>query len=43
MIEITVLGADKSGGVAVANVHHPKGNIAVEVLKAGCGMVSEWR
>lgn len=41
-LEITVLGADRQGSVAVAKVHHPKGNIALEVLKSGLGQVSEW-
>merc|ERR1711871_1800756 len=41
-LEITVLGADRQGSVAIAKVHHPKGNIAREVLKSGLGQVSEW-
>ena len=37
-----MLGADRQGSVAIAKVHHPKGNIALEVLKSGLGQVSEW-
>ena len=41
-LDITIIGADKNGSVAVAKIHHPKGNIALEVLKSGLGNVSEW-
>ena len=41
-LDITIIGTDKNGSAAAAKVHHPKGNIAVEVLKAGLGNVSEW-
>ena len=41
-LEVTLLGQDKNGSVAVGNIHHPKGNIALELLKSGLAMISEW-
>lgn len=35
-------GTDKSGGAAVATVQHPKGNIAVELLKNGMARIADW-
>lgn len=42
--ELTIVfhGTDKSGGAAVATVQHPKGNIAVEILKNGLGRMADW-
>lgn len=39
---ISLHGTDKSGVCAVGTVHHPKGNIGVELLKLGYGRVSDW-
>jgi len=41
-LEITLHGTDKSGVCAVGTVHHPRGNIAVELLKNGIAKMSEW-
>jgi len=41
-LEMTVHGTDKPGVCAVGTVHHPRGNIAVELLKAGLARVSDW-
>ena len=41
-LEITLHGTDKSGTCAVGTIHHPKGNIAVELLKNGLAKMSEW-
>jgi staphylococcal nuclease domain-containing protein 1 len=41
-LEITLHGTDKSGICAVGTVHHPKGNIAVELLKSGLAKMSDW-
>lgn len=41
-LEITLHGTDKSGVTAVGTVHHPKGNIAVELLKNGLAKMSDW-
>uniref|UniRef100_A0A7S2EXZ5 Uncharacterized protein n=1 Tax=Trieres chinensis TaxID=1514140 RepID=A0A7S2EXZ5_TRICV len=41
-LEIGLHGTDKSGSCAVGTVYHPRGNIAVELLKRGYGRVSEW-
>lgn len=35
-------GTDKSGTCGVGTVHHPKGNIAVELLKSGLAKISDW-
>jgi staphylococcal nuclease domain-containing protein 1 len=42
--ELTIVfhGTDKSGGAAVATVQHPRGNIAVELLKSGLGRIADW-
>lgn len=42
--ELTIVfhGTDKSGGAAVATVQHPKGNIALEILKNGLGRMADW-
>ncbi|CAB9501505.1 Staphylococcal nuclease domain-containing protein 1 [Seminavis robusta] len=42
--ELTMVlhGTDKSGGAAVATIQHPKGNIAVELLKNGMGRIADW-
>lgn len=41
-LEITLHGTDKSGVCAVGTIHHPRGNIAVELLKNGLAKISEW-
>jgi len=41
-LDMTVYGTDKAGVCAVGTVHHPRGNIAVELLKAGLARVSDW-
>lgn len=41
-LEITLHGTDKSGVCAVGTVHHPKGNMAVELLKNGFARMSDW-
>jgi staphylococcal nuclease domain-containing protein 1 len=41
-LEITLHGTDKPGICAVGTIHHPRGNIAVELLKSGLAKVSEW-
>ena len=41
-LEMTIHGTDKAGVCAVGTVHHPRGNIAVELLKAGLARVSDW-
>ena len=39
---LTLHGTDKTGSCIVATVHHPKGSIAVEMLKRGYGKISDW-
>ena len=41
-LEISLHGTDKSGVCAVGTIHHPKGNIAVELLKSGLAKISDW-
>ena len=41
-LEITLHGTDKSGVCAVGTIHHPRGNIAVELLKIGLAKMSDW-
>mmetsp|Transcript_205 Transcript_205/g.318 ORF Transcript_205/g.318 Transcript_205/m.318 type:complete len:324 (+) Transcript_205:608-1579(+) len=41
-LRISLHGTDKSETCAVGTVHHPKGNIAVELLKRGLGRVTDW-
>lgn len=41
-LEIVLHGTDKSGGAAVATINHPKGNIAVELLKNGLAKMADW-
>ena len=41
-LEMTLYGTDRAGVCAVGTVHHPRGNIAVELLKAGLARVSDW-
>jgi len=41
-VDIVLHGTDKSGGAAVASINHPKGNIAVELLKNGLGKMADW-
>jgi staphylococcal nuclease domain-containing protein 1 len=41
-LEVTLHGTDKSGICAVGTIHHPRGNIAVELLKNGLAKISEW-
>lgn len=41
-LEVVLLGTDKPGLSAVGAVLHPKGNIAVELLKNGLGRMSDW-
>lgn len=39
---LTLHGTDKTGSCIVATVHHPKGSIAVELLKRGYAKMSDW-
>jgi staphylococcal nuclease domain-containing protein 1 len=41
-LKISLVGTDKSGTCAVGTVHHPAGNIAVELLKVGLARVTDW-
>ena len=41
-LKVTLHGTDKSGVCIVGTVHHPRGNIGVEVLKNGLGRISDW-
>lgn len=41
-LEITLHGTDKSGACAVGTIHHPRGNIAIELLKNGLAKMSDW-
>lgn len=41
-LEISLHGTDKSGICAVGTIHHPRGNIAIELLKNGLAKMSEW-
>lgn len=41
-LDIVLHGTDKSGTCGVASILHPKGNIAVELLKNGLARISDW-
>lgn len=41
-LDISLHGTDKSGICAVGTIHHPRGNIAVELLKNGLARMSDW-
>jgi len=41
-LKISLHGVDKSGVCAVGTVHHPKGNISIELLKNGLARMSDW-
>jgi staphylococcal nuclease domain-containing protein 1 len=41
-LKISLHGTDKSGICAVGTIHHPRGNIGVELLKNGLARVSDW-
>jgi len=41
-LSISLLGTDKSGTTVVGTVHHPAGNIAVELLKNGLARMTDW-
>ena len=41
-LQVSLLGTDKSGSAAVGTVHHPAGNIAVELLKNGLARMTDW-
>lgn len=41
-LKISLHGTDKSGICAVGTVHHPRGNIGIELLKNGLARVSDW-
>ena len=41
-LKVTLHGTDKSGACLVGTVHHPRGNIAAEILKCGLGRISDW-
>lgn len=41
-LPISLIGTDKSGTCAVGTVHHPAGNIAVELLKSGLARLTDW-
>jgi staphylococcal nuclease domain-containing protein 1 len=41
-LKISLLGTDKSGSAAVGTIHHPAGNISVELLKNGLARMTDW-
>lgn len=41
-LPVSLIGTDKSGTCAVGTVHHPAGNIAVELLKNGLARLTDW-
>ena len=41
-LPVSLIGTDKSGTCAVGTVHHPAGNIAVEILKNGLARMTDW-
>jgi len=41
-LDISLHGTDKSGSTIVGTIHHPRGNIAVELLKNGLAKMSDW-
>lgn len=41
-LDIVLYGTDKSGACGVGSILHPKGNIAVELLKNGLAKMSDW-
>lgn len=41
-LPVSLVGTDKAGGSAVGTVHHPKGNIAIELLKVGLARMTDW-
>jgi len=41
-LNIVLYGTDKSGGCCVGAILHPRGNIAVELLKNGLARMSDW-
>lgn len=41
-VDISLWGTDKAGNSAVGTIHHPAGNIAIELLKAGLARVTDW-
>ena len=41
-LDIVLYGTDKSGACGVGSILHPKGNIAVELLKNGLARMSDW-
>jgi staphylococcal nuclease domain-containing protein 1 len=41
-LDVSLVGTDKVGSSAVGVVHHPVGNIAVELLKNGLARMADW-
>ena len=41
-LDVSLHGTDKSGSTIVGTIHHPRGNIAVELLKNGFAKMSDW-
>lgn len=41
-LDVVLYGTDKSGACVVGSILHPKGSIAVEILKNGLGKMSDW-
>ena len=41
-LQISLIGTDKNGVALVGIVHHPAGNIAIELLKHGLARVTDW-
>ncbi|GAX13294.1 staphylococcal nuclease domain-containing protein 1 [Fistulifera solaris] len=41
-LKISLYGTDKSSSAAVGTIHHPAGNIAVELLKNGLARMTDW-
>jgi staphylococcal nuclease domain-containing protein 1 len=41
-LDVVLFGTDKPGVCAVGSIQHPKGSIAVELLKSGLAKISDW-
>lgn len=41
-LPVSLIGTDKNGMNAVGIIHHPKGSISVELLKAGLARMTDW-
>jgi len=41
-LDVSLCGTDKTAACAVGTIHHPMGNIAVELLKNGLARICDW-